>query len=165
MIGWNRYLMSAMACCLCCGIVLQIVSDTAAKTLIRMVCAVMILLSLVSPLTEIDLNTVLKLPESTGSQGDFYIAEGTRAAQEATAARIEAFCSTYILEKATALGCSLDGVFFTLNEELLPVSAEIRGIGETVAREQLQEILMKELGIPKERQTWIWNQENSSPVS
>ena len=165
MSGWNRYLLSLVTCCLCCGILQQMISDTKVKTPIRMICTVMILLSLVSPLTEIDLHTALKPPELSRSQGKLYIEEGTRIAQEATAARIEAVCRAYILEKAAALGCGLDEVSIALNEELLPASAGLRGRGKSGAREQLQEILMKDLGIPKEQQAWIWNQEDSSSVS
>ena len=165
MSGWREQLLSVIACCLVSGILTELLSDTAAKTLIRRICALGILLSLLRPLSSPDWDAVLDLQEQPWDPAETWIAEGQQAAQDAQAACIQHACETYILEKAEMLGVTLTEVSITLNEDLTPGSARLRGGGNDDLREELREILTGDLGIPKEQQQWIWNQDGSLEAS
>ena len=157
---WKPYLHSILACCLISAIVLQLVSDTGAKGLVRFVCAMLTAISIGTPLAGMDWSGLLQWPQP-GSGADAYIRQGEETARDAKAACIQAVCRTYILEKAKALDGEILEVTITLNDDLLPAYAEIHGRMD----QKVQEILTTDLGIPKEQQTWIWNQESSSSSS
>ena len=159
---WDQCLYSILVCTVICGVVVQLVSDTRAKALVRMVCAVAVAISIGSPLSGIDLYKELQFFPQQWDEADAYVREGKRAWQEAGSACIEASCEAYILEKAKALGAEMIEVRITLDESQIPVFAEINGRMDREVQKNLQEILMTDLGIPKEQQTWIWNQESSS---
>jgi predicted dehydrogenase len=106
-----------------------------------------------------------------GSRGTFsattkkykctYIAEGEKTALEAQERIITESCEAYIENRAKALGADVQ-VNVRLNRDQIPDLAEIRGNPGPEIQMQLQEILSEDLGIPKENQSWIWHQENSS---
>jgi len=50
----------------------------------------------------------------------------------------------------------------SLDEALTPVFVEIGSENALTIQNELQTILTTDLGIPKENQKWIWNQENNS---
>ena len=158
---WRTQLLSVIACCLLCGVVTQLLSDGLAKTLIRMLCTLVIALGVLEPLSSMDFQTLWTLPEQTWNQAERYVTEGRLAAGEAESVCIVQACESYILEKAKALGVTLTDVTVTLNEELCPAFVRVRGAGQEDSREKLREILMRDLGIPKEQQSWIWNQDGS----
>lgn len=82
-------------------------------------------------------------------------------AEEARAEYIKTSCEAYILDKAKDLGVEIRAIF-SLNGDLIPETAEISGTGGIREQKRLQKILMMDLGIPKENQIWIWNQESNS---
>jgi len=67
----------------------------------------------------------------------------------------------FLEEDYKALGADVT-VQISLDEKLVPVFAEINGGADPEVQGELQDILMTDLGIPKENQKWIWNPENNS---
>ena len=116
---------------------------------------------IIRPLSGLDFNDILPITDQNWIHADGCIAEGKKVASDAMERDIKASCEAYIWDKAKALDADIRTEFF-LNEEMIPVSVEIRGEPDPDMQEQLQEILMMDIGIPKENQQWIWNQENSS---
>lgn len=160
MTGWKQYVYAVILCVLICKVVTQLAADSRQKTLIRLICGVFLCLCILQPLTGLSLTEWVPISRWDLHTADPWIARGEALAREAKAACIKSACETYILDKAELLGAGVS-VTVTLDDGLLPVSAEISGNPDTNVQMQLQNILMTDLGIPKENQAWIWNQEHS----
>ena len=161
MAGWKQYIFSIMVGVISCGIVSQIVADIKSKAIIHLICGTVLAILILQPLSEISLEDLpVSLPVDTDS-AKYWSGQGEEAAQEARAEYIKASCETYILDRARQLGGEIQVQVF-LDENLIPAFTEIEGTLSPSTQTQLQNILTEELGIPKENQTWIWNQENNS---
>lgn len=159
--SWKAYLLAVISCGLICGVLLQLVSDSHTKKLLQMICGVVAGISLLRPLSGIRLQDWYQADFPAMASGHAYIAEGEKTAQEAQERIITESCEAYIENRAKALGADVQ-VNVRLNRDQIPDLAEIRGNPGPEIQMQLQEILSEDLGIPKENQSWIWNQENSS---
>ena len=161
MAHWNSYLYSIIAGALLCAVVSRLFAESKRKKLIRMLCGTVLGITLLQPMAGIRLPDWNRIWQTEEFDGAVFIAEGQEAAREARETIITEACETYILDRAEALGAQLR-VRVTLNRDLLPESVTVQGETGFAAEEKLQEIITADLGIPKENQTWIWQQENSS---
>ena len=158
--GWKQYVISIIGCCLICGTVLQMLSESKGKSLLRLICGMILGITLLGPLSGIRPED-LQLFTWPCPSPEPYITDGERTAQQIRAEYIKAACEAYILDKAEILGAEI-GIQITLNAEQIPISAKLSGEGSDDAQSRLQQILIRDLGIPKENQEWTWNQENNS---
>lgn len=159
--SWKQYILSIIVCLITCGIVSQIISDTKRKELVNLICGLILSISLLTPLTRLDLEDLWNIPAENWNGAEFYVSEGKKTASAEQAQYIKASCEAYILNKAKLLGADVT-VQISLDEKLVPVFAEINGGADPGVQWELQNILMTDLGIPKENQKWIWNPENNS---
>lgn len=159
--NWKQYLFSLLICSLTCGVVSQLISDTGKKALIHLICGIIFSICILFPLTQLKFEDFCDVPVWNQSAAEIYIADGKKTAAEAQAKCIEAECEAYILDKARTLGADVM-VQVTLNQAQIPVFAELSGEAAPYAQRELEKILMTDLGIPKENQKWIWNQESNS---
>lgn len=159
--GWKQYVFSLIICSLSCGIILQIISDPKRKALMHLVCGTVLAVSILRPLSRIDLEDSLRIPVLDQFSADYFLAEGKKTALKAREQNIKGYCEAYILEKAKALDAEITA-HVSLDEDLIPIFVEINGVVGPNIQMQLQNILTTDLGIPKENQKWIWNQESNS---
>ncbi len=159
--GWKEYIFSLILCAFVSAIVLQMVSDTRQKKLIRLVCGVVLIISILRPLSTLPVENLFSIPQWNQRAAENYIEEGKKTASEARGRYIKSACEAYILYKAKAMDADVTARVF-LNEELIPVSAEMEGESDPSVQMQLENILTEDLGIPKENQKWIWNQESNT---
>ena len=158
--SWKQYIITLIHWAISCGILSQIVSEIKAKELIRLVCGIIMTILILRPLSRIDLESLLDISLADMTGAEAYVAEGEYAAFEHQERCISFACETYISDKARNLGAEICADI-SLNEDLLPVSAVIRGEIPQDIQTQLQEMLTMDLGIPKENQQWIWNPEKN----
>lgn len=158
--SWRQYIGLIIGCCLSCGIVTQLVSDTKGKDLMNLISGTILAISILNPLTKIHLDPFI-LPSLADQNPDSYIAEGKQTAYEAQVACIKSALEEYILDKAKMLGTDIT-VEISLDPNRIPVFASISGIEDPDIQWELERILTMDLGIPKENQKWTWNRENSS---
>ena len=158
---WKQFCLSVLVCSLSCSIAAQLVSGGKTKALLRLVCGVMLALTILRPLSSIDLDQLPVLPELTGLTPEYYIAEGEKTARDALESCIKSSCETYILDKARSLGADIT-VQVSLDDEGVPAFALIQGDPGADAQRQLEKILITDLGISKENQQWEGKQESSS---
>lgn len=161
MSNWKEYIFTVSLCVLSNGIVSQMISDIKGKALIKLSCGIMLTIVLLRPLTKIQIQDFSYMIEENQIAADEYIADGEKKANERMHQYIKTSCEAYILDKAKTLGGELTAQVH-LNEKLIPVSAEMCETGEGSIQTELQPIIAADLGIPKEYQTWIWNQEDNS---
>lgn len=159
--GWKQYVVSILGCCLCCGILSQILADPKRKELLRLISGTVLGICILQPLSGIEPESLLYSVRQNSSAAAC-IAEGEEKAEQIRYEYIKAACESYILDKAKALGAEIE-IQITLNRQLIPDSSEIKGADGHV-KTTLQKILTEDLGIPKEHQTWIWNQERSASL-
>lgn len=158
---WKQYVFSIVVCSLSCGILSQIISDTKRKALIHLISGAVLAISILRPLSRINPEDFRHVPDLDQFSADYYIAEGKQTSLEALERRIKDSCEAYILDKAKELGTEIIADI-SLNEDLIPVFVEISGEADPNVQTELQKILTTDLGIPKENQKWIWNQESNS---
>ena len=159
--SWKQYLFSIIVCSITCGIVSQIAAVGKRKELLRLICGVILTITILSPLSRLDLGELLYIPQEAWDTADYYIAKGEDVAFQEQAQCIKAAFEAYILDKAKSLGAEVSAEI-SLDETLVPVFAEITGGSDQGLQKELENILTTDLGIPKENQKWIWNQESSS---
>ena len=151
---------SIIVCVLITFTLTQMISNRRRRRLVRLICGIFLIISIFRPLVQIDWTTWWDIADLRQFSADSYIADGKKTALQAQEIIIKDAFETYILDKAKNLGAEIT-VDFTLNEDLLPVFAEIQTEADPSVQKQLQDILTADLGIPKERQTWISCQESS----
>ncbi len=157
--SWKQYIYTVILCVCICSVITQMISDSRQKSLIRMICGVILGITILQPLSRLGWEDLLSSSDWDLGSAQYWISEGEDLARETAAEVIKSSCETYILEKAELLGADIS-VQISLDEDQLPVSAVITGRAGTAQQRQLQNILTTDLGLPKENQTWIWNQEN-----
>lgn len=163
--SWKSYLYSIIVCAFLCSILLQILSDGKKKAMVRLISGTVLAIALLQPLSGIRPEDLIHVPVQNRYDADAYITQGQQLARDTRESIIEELCEAYILDKAKALGGSIT-VEFSLDQNGSPVFAHICGDAAPDVQLALQEILTTDLGIPKENQQWIWNQESSgSPTS
>ena len=124
--------------------------------LIRMVCALVLGVQILSGLTRVDISNL------QGFADDFLVsavaaaATGNFMASEATFDIIKAETESYILDKANELGAALTVEVFLSEDDIpIPVSVRIQGTASPYARNRLTQMIQQDLGIEKEKQEWI----------
>lgn len=157
---WREYVISVVGSCMLCGILCAFVTDSKKKDLLRLVCGIIITMTVAAPLTRRDISW--QFPEELleiADDGEI-LAAGEALAREEASRRIIAGCEAYILDKAELTDSGIQ-VEITLDDRQLPAFAEIRGDCSGETRRQLEALLESDLGITKENQRWTGKQEKN----
>lgn len=157
---WKEYVLSIIACVLICGVITQFSFDSRHKKLIQLVCGTLLALILMSPMLSVDIADTLDL-NLDGFSPEEYIDMGRREAEAAQKACIKEACESYISSRANDFGLIITASVH-LDANMQPVTAQIYVQSDSDQTEKLKQILEEDLGITKENQSWIWNQEKDS---
>lgn len=159
--NWKTYLFSIIVIALSFSLLSQLITNGKKKALMRLITGTAMAVSILYPLSGINLKNLLVIPIPKKNAAEYYISEGKKTASEAQEKFIEDACEAYILDKAKALGSNIVAEV-SLNTDLIPSFAELHGEVDANVQLQLEKILTADLGITKENQKWIWNQESNS---
>ena len=153
----GKYLLGILSCALICGIVTQLIGKKSGNAaLIRLLCGVFMLLSVVSPLLDIHIGSLGDLTGQIRREADAITQDGKNLAQDHYRAVITDRTQAYILDKAVSLGAEMEAKVILEEDDLAaPKSVTIRGRISPYAKGILSNWLESELGIPAEEQTWI----------
>ena len=157
MAEFGRYILSvvtaAMIVCICCSIFHE---KSLMGALTRMIGGLFLAIVMLSPVAHWDYDVVTTFAQSFEIAGADAAREGSNLAADAMSAIIKEEISAYILDKAESLHAELTvEVMLSSGESPVPESVRIKGNVSPYAKAQLQRIMEKDLGIPKERQIWI----------
>ncbi len=158
MAGWKEYILSVVTVSLVCGVILQMASGK--KEILQLVCGVVMTLAVLQPVSRIRMEDFWNSSRFLPEPADTWLAEGKKAAQSMKEQYITEAYEAYILDKAKNLGTELTADI-TVDENCLPVFAEIQGNFDGEIRLILEQILTCDLGITKENQRWTGNPGNS----
>lgn len=147
----REYLISVTAAALLCGVIRSITGD---KGLIQLICGIFLILTVIRPMADISIRELSFNNWNITQNARIAVSEGEDYADAAMARHIKEECEAYILDKAEAYDCSI-AADFRLNKDLIPEGCTISGSYSAYAREQLADILERDLGIPREDQRWI----------
>ena len=139
-----------------CGIATTLVTGKTTNTkLIRLLCGIYMTVCVIAPVAQIKIADFSAYLHQFDISADAAIQRGQEIADIQTAAIIKSNTETYILDKASSMGLSID-VEVTLSDSvpLVPYEASLTGTVAPIHKRQLQDWIENELGIEKEHQKW-----------
>lgn len=129
----------------------------------RMICSLFITITVLRPLVDLRLPSLddITLPIHSSAESAAY--QGNAYRIRSVSGIIKSELEAYILKEAEAQGAAVTAeIILDSSDPPLPVAVIIRGSFDAGAEAALSKLLMQELGIPKEHQTWIRQELNAS---
>jgi hypothetical protein len=149
--------MSVIVAALICGILSAIPSKNAAlRSIQKTLCGIFMSVTLISPLTGLHLPDLHQYLDAYQADAAEAVLWGQTMTQETTAQFIKQQTASYILDKAAALGVSLDvSVTLSVDFPQVPCAVTLRGMVSPYAKQRLMDIIEQDLQIKREDQHWI----------
>lgn len=158
MAGVRGWLLSVLAASLICALADGLMPRGAVKRVGRLVCGLVLLTAVLSPVVQLDLGGAGRWTEDYFAQLELQEQELKEQVDVGMKAVIEQRCAAYIVDKAAQRGleCTVRVECRTEEEGLyVPDRGEIRGALTQEDRTELSRILEEDLGIPAERQSFM----------
>jgi hypothetical protein len=155
--GIRAYLLSVTAAALVCAVIRSMTEQAGTGAgLIRLLSGVFLCFTVISPVTQIRLDSWLELPETFLEQGTAAAAEGEDYAKDILRQHIKEQTEAYILDIAQSFEIQIQADV-TVSQGDPPVPEAVRLTGNLTAREkqQLSRRIEQELAIAKENQLWM----------
>jgi len=159
--GWKEYVLEILTVSLCCRILQQILPEHGGEELLHLVSGVLLTVVLLQPLTKLRLNDFLDLQQYLPESPDYLLAAGKETADVVKRQYINDRYEAYILDKAKAMGADILPEI-QIDSSGIPVAAQIQGCMDPQIQNQLEKILITDMGITKENQQWTGNPENGN---
>lgn len=157
----KTYIYSIIVCALSCGILSRLITNPKRKKLMHFIFGTVLAITVLRPVSSIKPKEWINFQPINSISAEYFIKEGKKEALNARKECIEKACVSYIFDKAKGASSDLT-VHFMLDENLIPVFAEVKGYADPDQKMQIQAILETDLGIPKESQKWILQPQNNS---
>ena len=152
--GLCRYVICVVAAALLSGILTRLTHKCGSGEIVRLLCGIFMTIILIQPIVgkkemiwESELQGFGKQAEAISREG---IAEAESIRKEFIKQRLEA----YISNRAETIGAEIQASV-SLGEDCVPVSVRITGKISPLNRSRLTQVIVSELGIPREQQEWI----------
>ena len=158
---WKEYILDILVVSVTISIFLQILPDSGKTEILHLLCGILLTIVILMPLSDIRLKDFLDFTQYLPESSDYLLARGTETAKEVKRQYITDRCEAYILDKAEALGAEILPIV-RVDEAFLPVYAEIQGDLKPQVQNQLEQMLVLDMGITKENQRWIGNPEKEN---
>lgn len=153
----RSYILSVITAAIIVSAVKSILGDKGSMgALVRLIGGLFLTFTLLSPVVRLDFSGIADSLEEYLIQGQALAVSGEVMGQAEYRKLVKQQTEAYIQDKANKLGLSLQ-VEVTLGEDdPVPEEVTLRGAVSPGMKGKLQQVLLEELGIPKERQLWIW---------
>lgn len=145
-----------------CGIALGLMPEGGVKKAASIACTVVLVMTVLLPLGTLDVSQYSIELAKYREMGEQLEEKGDAFRDSMSRTVIEQECEAYIMDKAEAMGITVDTVkvraFWNSEGVWVPESAEIRsGCGES-EKKRLSDLIFADLGIPAEKQEWSGNE-------
>ncbi len=153
----GQYIFSVTAAALVCSIARKLIGKNGTAAQVgKMMTGVFMALAILGPMVKLEWGNLTDWTEDHTREASKAVAAGQEQSNTALSEIIKERTAAYILEKAESLGLEIE-VFVTVSKDEIPLPSAVRIRGKTspYAKTRLQDILETDLGIPKEKQTWI----------
>lgn len=158
----RSWLLAVISVSLLCAVAGALMPQGAVKRVGRLVCGLVLLAAILSPLAELDVEAGQRWLNSYLDSVDLRETELRETVNSQLKIIIEQKYAAYIVDKAAQLGLSCSArVECRETEEglYLPIRAEVTGSWTVSAQGRLSQILSEELGIPIQSQIYINEEE------
>lgn len=158
----RSWLLAVVSVSLLCAVAGALMPQGAVKRVGRLVCGLVLLAAILSPLTELDVEAGQRWLDSYVSGIGRQETELRETVNNQMKTIIEQEYAAYIVDKAAQLGLSCSArVECRETEEglYLPVRAEVTGPWTVSAQGRLSQILFEDLGVPVQSQIYINEEE------
>lgn len=151
----RSYLLSVVAVAMLSILLLSMVKQEQLRRILRFVTGLLILVTVLSPVVQLDETSVLQGLEDLELGIRDKEEELSRHVDRELAAHVQKTAENYIEQKATELGAVIQAEVRVSEEQYpVPYSVSIIGILTPQQRSELAQYLTLSLGIPAERQEW-----------
>ena len=145
-----------------CGIALGLMPEGGVKKAASIAWTVVLVMTVLLPLGTLDVSQYSLELAKYREMGEQLEERGDAVRDSMSRTVIEQECEAYIMDKAEAMGITVDTVkvraFWSSEGVWVPESAEIRsGCGES-EKKRLSDLIFADLGIPAEKQEWSGNE-------
>ena len=156
MVQLREYVLGIIAAAVICGIVLCFAEKSREGPLLKLICGLVLVFSLVEPVLNISAGDWQALGINFEAEARDAAEKGRSQGESKVRILIKQETEAYIMDKARKMDLDIQ-VDVTLSDQNLPApeAVTIRGTLPPYGRAKLSRILTDELGIPKENQTWI----------
>lgn len=149
------FVFSVFAASMICGVLQVIGKETGFLHLIKLLCGIFLMLTVLVPVSQISLEGISPFAIPYSSLGEQAAKTGEDYARNSLSWIIKEETQSYILDKANQMGASIIADVTVSSDPIpIPVSVSITGDISGQQRLQLEELLTKDLNIAKENQTW-----------
>lgn len=156
MSGFSGYVLTVFSAALICGILNGLVKDTCCKDQIRLLTSLFLVVTIVAPVLHIEYSLPITFDDVLSGEAEAIVSEGTDISRQAISEVIKTGAEAYILTKAEALDADITvEVTIGYGEQPSLEAVRVYGCVSDNVREQLEEIIARDLGIAKENQIWI----------
>lgn len=154
------YIISVTAAGVICGIISSLLGDKGAISEIgKMLAGIFLAIVIVRPLADIRLSGLEDYLSGLSLDGNAAAEEGWKMAEESMAGIIKSETEAYILDKAASMHVDLSVEVIVENTSPPSLSGvRLCGAVSPYAKQQLSRMIEEDLGIARERQTWIGSQ-------
>lgn len=156
--GVRGYLLSVAAAGILFSLVQVLASKPSVRRCVDLVGSLMMILVALSPLTKLDYETMARSLSRLRMDTE-ELRTGIAVENRALVGDIiKEKCRTYIWDKAKEMGLSLE-IEVTVSggtEYPYPTAVTLRGQATQAQKAQLSRYILENLGIPEERQEWVW---------
>lgn len=154
--GISAYLLQVTAAAVICGIFKSLLGKKGGATgLVRLLCAVFMTVTVLSPLTNLDVAGWFTNFTEYGTLAQTVVEDAKLSAERELASDIKQRTEAYILDKAKSFGMTVN-VEVAVTAGTVPMPSGVRIIGPVApyAKARLSSWLQEEMGIPLEDQEW-----------
>lgn len=148
-----QYMSAMVTSAVICTIVSAVTENCSAKQAVKFLCGVVMTVTVLTPLKSFKFDRIPEINEIYTRDSNQLVSDGSAMAERAKETLIKENVQAYILDKARELNADLT-VEVAIGENRTPTGAILEGEISPYGKDRLSEILEKELGITKEKQTW-----------
>ena len=153
------YILTVVSVCIICGIIRKlVVTGGGTSAVINIICGTILAITVISPLVNINIKNIDRILNDINTDNAAYVQSGIDSSDQKLREIISDKVCAYILEKTSSYDCSINSVHVSLSDDNMPApeSLQIEGTFSPYIKNRLAEFFATNLGIPKEKQQWTY---------
>ena len=156
MVMLGRYIFSVTTAAIIFSILQSLLhKNSAAAILVRLIGGLFLTFTVIAPVIDFDLDSILEQSWAYTSHAEDIAAAGQTIAAEQRSQRIKEQCETYIIDKAMSYQTQLDVDITLTNDEMpLPSAVLLKGNISPYVKSIIATWIQDEMGIPEDHQIW-----------
>ncbi len=152
----RTYLLSVASASLLTGVVLSLLPKGRLHSIIRLVGALILIVTVVSPVLKLDLEMMTADWEQIRTDASGIQQSALEESEQLFSQLIKEQCETYISDRADRLGLELDvQIIMGYDDHPYPIGAKLQGRIGAEDKQYMSDMIEQDLGIPTQQQEWV----------